>query len=196
MKKIIVSLILTICFANVAMAQEPYLGEIRIFASYFAPKGWAFCNGQLLPINQYQALFSLLGTTYGGNGVTTFALPDLRGRVCIGDGNQHSLGERAGEATVTLASYNIPEHTHPLNVSSGEADSFVPSSSTALAGGMQSGTPVNMYYTPGTGETPTKTVIAPGTTSVTGGSQPHENMMPYTGVSFIIALQGIFPSQN
>ena len=165
---------------------EPFLSEIRIFSFNYAPRGWAMCNGQFLPINQNQALFALLGTTYGGNGQTTFALPDLRGRVPIHFGSGHTLGERAGSPVHTLTTLQIPAHTHVLNA--GSADGNLP-------------TPTNNYWGSHV-ERPYNTdasnlvaMNAAGTTN-TGGSQPHENRMPSFALNICIALQGIFPSQN
>jgi microcystin-dependent protein len=168
----------------------PYLGEIMLFAGNFQPRGWAFCNGQLLPINQNQALFSLLGTTYGGDGRVTFALPDLRDRVPIhfGQGpglSDRVLGERSGATTHTLTLAEIPAHTHPLRVSSAPATSV---------------TPVGMFparnpagYAQFTATTPDVVMTAAGSA---GGSQPHENLQPCLGLHFCIALQGVFPSQT
>lgn len=161
---------------------EPFLSEIRIVSFNFAPRGWALCNGQLLPINQNQALFSLLGTTYGGNGQTNFALPDLRGRVPIHFGNGHTLGERAGEENHTLTISELPAHTHTLKAGTGDpntAAGYLPSSST------------NPYAAGGI-----NTALNSASISNTGGSQPHLNLQPYLTLNFIIALQGIFPSQN
>src|ERR687886_527278 len=147
---------------------EPFLSEIKIIGFNFPPKGWAFCNGQLLPINQNQALFALLGTTYGGNGQTNFALPNLRGQVPIHMGNGHTLGERAGSTSVTVNIQQLPTHIHPLNAS----------------------TSVNNAYTPPA----SLTSMEPTSVTSVGGNQPHNNMMPYLVLNFIIALQGIFPS--
>jgi microcystin-dependent protein len=150
----------------------------------FAPKGWALCNGQLLPINQNQALFSLLGTTYGGNGQTNFALPDLRGRVPIHEGNGHTLGERAGEQAHTLNQSEMPLHTHTVVGSTANADSPLPSGN--FLGGAN-----NLYTLPSN-----PVSLVPSSISTVGGSQPHQNMQPFLTLSFCIALQGIFPSHN
>jgi microcystin-dependent protein len=166
---------------------EPFLSEIKIVSFNFAPKGWALCNGQFLPINQNQALFSLLGTTYGGNGQTTFALPNLRGQVPIHMGNGHTLGETAGSTAVTINIQQMPQHLHFLQASSATANSDTPTN-TALLGGSA---PNDLY----TGPTSLSPLIASTVTNV-GGSQPHNNMMPYLVLNFIIALQGIFPSRN
>jgi microcystin-dependent protein len=164
---------------------EPFLSEIRLFSFVFAPKGWALCNGQLLPINQNQALFSLLGTTYGGDGRVNFALPDLRGRVPIHEGDGHTLGERAGEEAHTVNIQELPTHTHQLQATSAtDAPTIIPTGNVlapALNGYATSGAPVQLKA---------------GSVGNTGGSQAHNNMMPYLTLSFCIALQGIFPSQT
>ncbi len=163
----------------------PYLAEVKIISWNFAPKGWAFCNGQFLPINQNQALFSILGTTYGGNGQTTFALPDLRDRSPVHTGSGIQLGERAGAAAHTLTLSEMPAHTH------------VPAASSVAA---TSGTVVNNFWADGGkslySSAAPNNVMIPTSTSNVGGSQPHNNMAPYLVLNFIIALQGIFPSQN
>ena len=163
---------------------EPFLSEIRLMSFNFAPKGWAFCNGQLLPINQNQALFSLLGTTFGGNGQTNFALPNLQGRTPIHVGSGHSLGEQGGEQAHTLSISELPTHTHLLNVSRDNATASTPSSGVLMAQAS-----IDMY------RSPTHLVaLGAGSVSNTGGSQAHLNMQPFLTVSFCIALQGIFPS--
>jgi microcystin-dependent protein len=169
---------------------EPFLSETRLFSFNFAPKGWALCNGQLLPINQNQALFSLLGTTFGGDGRVNFALPDLRGRTPIHVGNGHTLGERSGAATHTINQSEMPTHTHAVNVSAKRAN-LVSAASATL------GQTVDPMYSDGSpGATyETLAVGGPTLTSV-GGSQAHNNMQPYLTISFCIALQGIFPSAN
>lgn len=166
---------------------EPFLSEIRIMSFVFAPKGWALCNGQLLPINQNQALFSLLGTTYGGDGRVNFGLPDLRGRVPIHTGSGHTLGERGGEQAHTLAIAELPQHTHGLFASSASANASPPSpqNGTILADsspGQAFGAPANL------------TSMGPASVTSNGGSQAHLNMQPFLTLSFCIALQGIFPS--
>ena len=163
---------------------EPFLSEIRIFSFGYAPKGWALCNGQLLPINQNQALFSLLGTTYGGNGQTTFALPNLRGQVPIHVGNGHTLGETAGSTSVTVNIQQMPTHTHNLVASDANGTQPVPPGNVLAQ--------ANNLYTPAAN----LTALDPSTVSNVGGSQPHNNKMPYLVLNFCIALQGIFPSQN
>ncbi len=163
---------------------EPFLSEIKIVSFNFAPKGWALCNGQFLPINQNQALFALLGTVYGGNGQTTFALPNLRGNVPIHMGNGHTLGEKAGSTSVTININQLPTHVHSAGATSALADT------TASTGNLLAGVN-NGYAAPAA-----LTALIPSTISNVGGSQPHNNMMPYLVLNFIIALQGIFPSQN
>jgi len=160
------------------------MSEIKLVSFNFPPKGWAECNGQFLPINQNQALFALLGTTYGGNGQTTFALPNLRGRVPIHMGSGHTLGEAAGSTAVTVNIQQLPTHTHAMMASSTTGDSAF-ANNTVLA-------PAGNLYGPATN----LTTLAPNSVSSVGGSQPHNNMMPYLVLNFIIALQGIFPSQN
>lgn len=163
---------------------EPFLSEIRIFSFGFAPKGWALCNGQILPINQNQALFSLLGTTYGGDGRTSFALPDLRGRVPIHVGSSHTLGERGGEQAHTLNISEIPTHAHVLQGANVNATTPTPTGN-ALANATA------VYHGP------TSLVsLNPGSVTSVGGSQAHLNMQPFLTLSFGIALQGIFPSPN
>jgi len=163
---------------------EPFLSEIKIVSFNFPPKGWALCNGQLLPINQNQALFALLGTTYGGNGQTNFALPNLRGRVPVHEGAGHTLGEAAGSTSVTVNIQQLPTHPHVASATSVLADT---SASTGnLLGGVNNG-----YTGPAA-----LVSLIPSTITNVGGSQPHNNMMPYLVLNFIIALQGIFPSQN
>lgn len=164
---------------------EPFLSEIRIFSFNFPPKGWAFCNGQLLPINQNQALFALLGTTYGGNGQTNFALPNLQGQVPIHTGSGHTLGERAGSSSVTLTQQQMPQHIHFAQASSTAGDVPTGTGNVLAASDVQIYAPVGSL-----------TTIQPGSISNMGGSQAHTNMMPYMVLNFCIALQGIFPSQN
>jgi microcystin-dependent protein len=166
---------------------EPFLSEIRIMSFVFAPKGWALCNGQLLPINQNQALFSLLGTTFGGDGRVNFALPDLRGQVPIHVGDGHTLGERGGEQAHTLSIAELPVHQHVLQASSGVASTNVPSASLGLA----QSTASQLY-----GAASNLTPMDPTAIANTGGSQAHLNMEPFLTLSFCIALQGIFPSPN
>ncbi|MGP0049206.1 MAG: phage tail protein [Solirubrobacteraceae bacterium] len=165
---------------------NPYLSELRIFTFAFAPKGWALCNGQLMPINQNQALFALLGTTYGGNGIQTFGLPNLQGRVPMHLSSTFPEGAIVGEATHTLLSNEMPQHTHPLQGTSTAASVADP------AGGLMA-TAADQIYT----DTPGLTVtLAPATITSTGGGQPHQNEQPYLVVNVCIALVGIFPSRN
>src|SRR5687767_2034541 len=163
---------------------EPFLSEIRLMSFTLVPQGWALCNGQLLPINQNQALFSLLGTTFGGDGRVNFALPDLRGRAPIHVGSGHTLGERGGEQAHTVSIAEMPAHTHVLNSTNNNGAALNPSG--AFLGAFNNG-----YLAP-TG----LTTINPGTVTNTGGSQAHLNMQPFLTLSFCIALQGIFPSPN
>jgi microcystin-dependent protein len=163
---------------------EPFLSEIRIMSFNFAPKGWALCNGQLLPINQNQALFSLLGTTYGGDGRVNFALPDLRARAPIHVGSGHTLGERAGEQAHTLSIAELPTHTHSAQASPNVGDAVNPTNA-ALASAS------NVYRT-----ADNLTALNPASVTNVGGSQAHLNMQPFLTLSFCIALQGIFPSPN
>jgi microcystin-dependent protein len=166
---------------------EPFLSELRLFSFVFAPKGWALCNGQLMPINQNQALFSLLGTTYGGNGQVNFALPDLRGRVPMHVGNGHTLGERGGEQAHTLSIAELPAHQHMLQATETAAITNIPTANLYLG----SSAPNDLYTGPLALD-----AMAPATVSTVGGSQAHLNMQPYLTLSWCIALQGIFPSQN
>ena len=166
---------------------EPFLAEIRVVSFSFAPKGWALCNGQLLPINQNQALFSLLGTTYGGDGRVNFALPNFQGRVPMHTSNTHTLGERGGELNHTLSAAELPAHTHSFSGSSAAASGVVPTGSTLAA------TRSAAYASPGEGAA---SALAPGSMTSVGGNQPHNNAQPSLALNFVIALQGIFPSQN
>jgi microcystin-dependent protein len=166
---------------------EPFLSEIRIFGFVFAPKGWALCNGQLLPINQNQALFSLLGTTYGGDGRVNFALPDLRGRTPIHIGSGHTLGERGGEQSHTLTTAELPIHNHVVNATSTAQNTIAPSANTHFA----DTAPSEIYVG-------TNALIPMNSQMVSnvGGNQAHLNMQPFLTLSLCIALQGIFPSPN
>jgi microcystin-dependent protein len=170
---------------------DQYLGEIRMFAGNYAPEGWAMCNGQLLSISQNAALFSLIGTTYGGDGQTTFALPDLQGRVPVHTGKNtetgtvYPMGQKGGTETVTLVADQLPKHTHAVNAQS-EAGTL--------------STPANSYWATSSGKmyvsTAANGIMGSSAIGVTGGNMAHNNVMPYFAVSFIIALQGIYPSQN
>jgi microcystin-dependent protein len=163
----------------------PFMSEIKIISWNFAPKGWAFCNGQFLPINQNQALFSLLGTTYGGNGQTTFALPDLRGRAPIHVGNKHTLGESGGEEFHTLTTSELPAHSHQMQAVTTNGAVIIP------ANNMLGTSPAKPYNPPNN-----LTTLNPASISNVGGSQAHDNRQPFLVLNFIIALNGVFPSRN
>jgi microcystin-dependent protein len=163
---------------------EPFLSEIRIMSFNFAPKGWALCNGQLLPINQNQALFSLLGTTFGGDGRVNFGLPDLRARSPMHTGQGHTLGERGGEQAHTLSISELPTHVHTAIASTNNGSTPVPTGNLLASSANRYGPPNNL------------TAISPSTITNVGGSQAHLNMQPFLVLTFCIALQGIFPSQN
>lgn len=170
---------------------EPFLAEIKVFAGNFAPRGWALCEGQILPINQNQSLFSLLGTTYGGDGRTTFALPDLRGRAPVSQGNgpglsNYNLGQRGGEATHTLTTPELPAHNH-----TGQINANASAGSESSPSGSYLAAHPNAFSEDATGAK-----IEGVVTGNTGGGQPHNNMQPYLAMNYIIALQGVFPSRN
>jgi len=169
---------------------QPYVGEIRMFAGNFAPAGWMFCEGQLLPISENETLFQLIGTTYGGDGQSTFALPDLRGRIPIhmGQGSGLSsriLAENGGDESVTLTANQIPNHSHPFQGTSSTASAVSPSNAVVA-----SPSNIDLYRPTGT----INVAMAANAIGSTGGSQPHDNMQPFLCVSFIISLFGIFPS--
>ena len=165
---------------------QPYVGEIRMFAGNFAPAGWMFCEGQLLPISENETLFQLIGTTYGGDGQSTFALPDLRGRIPIHQGDGFILAENGGAEQITLTVQQVPAHSHPLQALTNNA-------STPSAGGnLLAQTP---SYTPYIASPP-GSPLSPDAIALVGGSQPHENFQPYLCINFIISLFGIFPSQT
>jgi microcystin-dependent protein len=166
---------------------EPFLSEIKIMSFNFPPRGWAMCNGQLLPINQNQALFSLLGTTYGGDGRVNFALPNLQGSTPIHVGNSHTLGEKGGEQAHTLSISELPTHTHSANAANVAATSNAPSNARMIS---QSGG-ANLYAAASNLQ-----AMSPQALATVGGSQTHENKQPYLTLTFCIALQGIFPTQN
>ena len=165
---------------------EPFVAEIRMMSFSFPPRGWALCNGQTLPINQNQALFSLLGTVYGGNGTTTFQLPNLQGKVPMHMGEGHTLGETAGEQNHTLSLQEMPQHNHFASGTSITGDTFVPT------GNLLAPSPAQLYGPP----TSNLTNLISSSVSNFGGSQAHNNMQPFLTISFCISLQGIFPSQN
>jgi microcystin-dependent protein len=170
---------------------DPFVAEIRIFPFTFAPKGWAFCDGQLLPLSQNTALFSLLGTTYGGNGKSNFALPDLQGRAPMHPGqgpglSLHDLGETGGSETVSLLESEIPAHSHAVNVSLSDAIERIPTNQL-----FATGIAIGQYAVPGA-----IVQLSPNATAPAGGDQPHNNMMPYLTFNFCIALQGVFPPRG
>ena len=172
---------------------NPFLAEIRIFTGNFAPKGWAFCDGQLMPISQNTALFSLLGTTYGGNGTSNFALPNLQGCAPMQAGqgpglSLRDLGETGGEQSVTLLETELPSHSHGVQASTG-SDQATPANN-AWASGQRGGG--SLYDSSGTNTVQ----MSPFATSIAGGSQPHNNMPPFLGLTFILALQGVFPARS
>lgn len=165
----------------------PFIGEIRMFGGNFAPVGWAFCEGQLLPISENDALFTLIGTTYGGDGQVTFALPDLRGRIPIHQGGSFQLGETGGTEAEALTLQQIPAHTHQANAVGSPANPQAAGANN-IWGGVTAGTP----YTSQAGNS----TLNVGSIASTGGSQPHDNFMPYLCVNFIISLFGVFPTQT
>jgi len=165
---------------------ESYLGEIRMFGGNFPPQGWHFCDGSILSISEYETLYQLIGTTYGGDGQTTFALPDLRGRVPVHMGSGFVQGQRAGEEAVTLTASQLPQHSHTAAANAGAGAAPGP------AGNFWAGSTNNPYAAPSTIDAQ----MAPGALGLAGGSQAHNNMIPFLGVSFIISLFGVFPSQN
>lgn len=168
---------------------EPFLAEVRIVGFNFAPRGWAFCDGQILPINQNQSLYSLLGTTYGGDGRTSFALPDMRGRTPIhvgsSDGQAHLQGQKSGEETHTLSVAEMPQHDHAAKATATVGNVPIPQ------GNVLADSPVQLYANPAA-----LVSLKSGTVANVGGGQAHDNMMPYLAVNFCIALRGLFPSRN
>jgi microcystin-dependent protein len=167
---------------------QPYVGEIRLFAGNFAPAGWNFCDGSLLPIADYETLFNVIGTTFGGDGQTTFAMPDLRGRVPLHLGAAYPLGQVGGVEQVTLTVSQVPGHQHGLLATANTANATAPAAAALLAAA------ANSTITPYGTDAP-HTSLSAGSVGSTGGSQPHDNFQPYLCVSFIISLFGIFPSQ-
>lgn len=166
---------------------EPFLGEIQMVGFNFAPRGWAFCDGQILPINQNQSLYSLLGTTYGGDGRTSFALPDLRSRTPVHEGDGYQLGQKGGAETVTLTTAEIAAHTHAARAQDVAANTNAP------AGNMVAEAPVPMNHAPSVANLVN---MHSGSIANAGGGQAHNNMQPFQTINFIIALQGLFPSRN
>ena len=166
---------------------EPFLAEIRIFSFNFPPRGWALANGQLLPINQNQALFSLMGTYYGGNGQTNFQLPNLQGRVAVHQDSNFQIGQVGGEATVTLQTNQMPAHRHTAQANNSETGTLQKS---PVLGSWAPGSADQIYSATGGSS------MSPAAIATVGGNQPHDNMMPYLTLNFCIALQGIFPSRN
>lgn len=171
---------------------DPFVAEIRIFGFNFAPTGWATCNGQLLPLSQNTALFSLLGTVYGGDGKSTFALPDLQGRIPMHPGqgpglSLHDLGETGGSEFVTLLESEMPAHTHVMRASTDDGDQLAPTPARSLARSIDGST----YIASNAGLVP----LAPQALGPSGGSLPHNNLMPYLTLNFCIALQGVFPAR-
>lgn len=185
-----ISLLTLAPMAQAQAGSQPYLGEIIAVPYNFAPRGWALCQGQILSIQQNTALFALLGTTYGGNGVNTFALPDLRGRSAVSSGqgpglSDYSLGQNGGEESVTLQVSQMPAHNHTVQASAAVGNQASP---TGNAWAAQGRAPIYSATA--------NTTMSPGSTSLTGGSQPHDNRSPYLTMNYVIALQGIFPSRN
>lgn len=166
---------------------QPYVGEIRMFAGNFAPAGWMFCEGQLLPISENETLFQLIGTTYGGDGQSTFALPDLRGRIPIHQGNGFILAETGGAEEITLTVNQIPAHSHPALATTNAAADTTPNNASVLAS-------ASLATTTPYGQDAPFTNLAPTSIGPVGGSQPHTNFQPYLCVDFIISLFGLFPS--
>ncbi len=169
---------------------EPFLSEIKMVGFNFAPRGWAFCDGQILPINQNQSLYSLLGTTYGGDGRTSFGLPDLRGRVPMHFNSAHPQGLKSGQEAVSLTTVEIPSHTHDARATSAPASSVNPS------GNLPGVTGGSLFSITPYGELTSPVDLASNALSNTGAGHGHENMQPYLALSFCIALSGVFPSRN
>ena len=177
-----------------------FLGQINMFGGNFAPRGWAFCNGQQMPIAQNDALYSLIGTTYGGDGVTTFALPNLQSRLPVHFGtgpglSNYQLGQAAGTPNVTLSMAQMPTHNHMIEATTAAATSLR-IGQNLLTGTVTGDSNALFYWAPQSGQLPTPTPMAPGACSIAGGNMPHENLMPSLCITVIIALQGIFPSRN
>lgn len=181
---------------------NPFLGELRIFAGNFNPRGWAFCAGQLLPISQNDALYALIGTTFGGDGVTTFGLPDLRGRSVIGQGtgpglSSYVVGQESGTESVTLTTNQLPAHNHTLVAYNVDATAATPGPSVALANPTDAiSGQSSLFYLDTTAVNPNSPALPADTISAAGGNQPHDNMAPSLVLNYIIALEGVFPSRN
>lgn len=176
---------------------QPFVGEIRLFAGNYAPVGWAFCAGQTVSISQYQQLFTLLGTLYGGDGIQTFNLPDLRGRLPVGQGDgpgltDRTIGQAFGSPNVTLLPSQMPAHAHTIQATNTTASTITPGPDL-LPGTIPS---PNVFYDAGTANPPGKNAFAPAAIGQTGGAQPHSNQMPTAALNYIIAMEGIFPSQG
>lgn len=179
---------------------DPFIGEIRLFAGSFAPDGWALCDGSLLSIAENSGLFSQIGTSYGGDGVNTFALPDLRGRVPVSQGqtpgmSQYQLGQAGGVEQVTLDASQIPAHQHTLNATTAAGAVLAPGNTVMLATPVEPGATPTLYVVPGT-STVNPAPMAPASIGMTGGGQPHSNMMPTQAINYIIATDGIFPPRS
>lgn len=192
-KTIYIFLLLTLFFAG---AKAQYVGEIRMFAGNFAPSGWVFCDGSLLPISENETLFNLIGTTYGGDGVTTFAVPDLRGRAPVHQGNGYVIGQTGGSETVTLTTNQIPSHNHAVTIALPVNGSV--SNTDSVAGNFVSvnASRGNEFNTASNGTMGKIGYSASPNTSTSGGSQPHDNMKPFVAINYIISLYGIYPSPN
>ena len=191
-------LIIALAFAAQIKSQQPYVGEIRLFAGNFAPVGWMFCEGQTLPIADYEILFTLIGTTYGGDGQNTFALPDFRGRAPISVSSGNSMGQMGGTETVTLTGTQIPAHRHPMQVAN------VPGTTNVPSPGVMPAKAADIEFPGGTKQVMTyakdnaggEIQANPQSVNPQGFSQPHDNMKPFVGINYIISLYGIYPQQN
>lgn len=178
----------------------PYIGEVRLFSGTFAPRGWFLCDGRLLPISQFDALFALIGTTYGGDGQSTFAVPDLRSRVpvhqgTLAGGSTYVMGQTGGVESVTLTTSQIPAHQHALNATTATGTATSPGPTVMLATPVEANVATSLYVVPGN-STVNPQAMSPQSIGITGSSQPHSNMMPTQAINYIIASEGIFPSRN
>ncbi len=177
---------------------QPYIGEIRMFGGNFPPSGWAMCDGASVSISENDTLYNLIGTTYGGDGVNTFNLPDMRGRVATHQGSKNGqtyvMGQMTGVETVTLISQQLPQHTHPMYAAGTAGTVSTPSTTTMLSDQGPTGTGINAYLPYDAANT--QVALTAASTTPVGGNQPHDNMQPYLGINFIISLYGIYPSQN